>query len=87
MNISLYIHTIRYLKGKQIFYQIWYRLQKIVKKKKPPFTKVPPNSPLTLTHFINKPKTLTFESTFCFLNIIDTIQNWQHKEAEVNSME
>lgn len=80
MNISLYIHTIRYLKGKQIFYQIWYRLQKIVKKKKPPFTKVPPNSPLTLTHFINKPKTLTFESTFCFLNIIDTIQNWQHKE-------
>lgn len=80
MNISLYIHTIFHLKGKQIIYQLWYRARKIIKYKIYPSAKDISGFPLTLTHFINKSNTLLSDSSFCFLNITETFHNWHYRE-------
>lgn len=75
-KLTLYIHTVRYLKGKQIVYQLWHRIKKMTGKKTYATANTAIGSPLLLTHFINKPATLLPGSSFCFLNIVDTFRGW-----------
>lgn len=78
MKISLYIQTIRYLKGKQIFYQIWYRIRKM-KRIKISLIKKVSGFPLTLNEYIDKPETFIGNSSFCFLNNTEIVHDWHYK--------
>lgn len=78
-NLSLYFHTVRYLKGKQIIHQLWHRVRKRIRNNVYPTAGIVAGAPLTLTPFIHKPTSLLPGSAFCFLNITDTFRGWTDK--------
>lgn len=69
-KISLLIDTLRYLKFKQIYYQIFYRLRKILKAEAGKFRPHPEKTTdLKLEAYIPKPKSYA-NNTFTFLNLV-----------------
>lgn len=72
MNLSLYLHTIRFLRFKQIFYQLLYRILKIRYKSV--------NAPHSVDRtvwigFIPKPRYKS-DGNFSFLNITEKFNTW-----------
>lgn len=72
MNLSLYLHTIRFLRIKQIFYQLLYRILKIWYKS----INVPHSVDRTVwIGFIPKPRCKS-AGNFSFLNITEKFNTW-----------
>lgn len=72
MNLSLLLHTLRYLKIKQLYYQVYYRVVKRAYKK---YNDEIEASGLIYVDWIDKPMCIN-GSTFCFLNITDVFHGW-----------
>lgn len=80
MNIPRYFYTLRDLKFRQIYYQVWYRLRRrlwdpSVKGKR--MCRAPLVSRrVPITRFIAPAKSLFRDDTFVFLNIPGKFQGW-----------
>lgn len=82
MKASLYYHTLRYLRPKQIIYQIKYHLRQ---KRRIHFliNKERKGYPLSLVRYIDKAFSLQSDSSFTFLNINKKFKSWNHTEGSM----
>ena len=72
MSLSLYFHTLKYLKGEQLFFQIYYKVCAKVRNillYKPDYTRYKQGFPVKFIPFPEKYASYRGNDTFCFLNL------------------
>ena len=82
MRINLLFHTLRYLKFRQIRYQFWYRVRKLLRQKigfRYPVCIPKDGIPLQLKPFIIKPESWNTDGNFTFLNQTCSFTGWNDK--------
>lgn len=81
MNLLLYYHTLRHLKIKQIYFQIRHRLCKTGEKRTPQLSvQQKTGTPLLLSQWITKNRSLLPDCTFLFLNIKAPFIDWNNEQ-------
>ena len=72
MSLSLYYHTLRHLKGEQLFFQVYYKVCAKVRhllSRKANYTNYKQGNPMVFKPFPAKYTTCREDGMFCFLNL------------------